>query len=414
MVWLPPGCWFQYNYLQFKDGFSVTLPKPALTDISSGVTFELRVGTEGVNDPNVDTAEQNLVSMPGVFRIKTIGKRWGMRTYQKTPHGSGTANGWDLAPWEPYNYINNLEEDIYYTFTPDGRVRIDKFTPHQVGTDASSGAPIYNYIWQQSVNDGGWPATWGTNGSQDFFQMQNLVLAGKDDLSGPSGATCSDGSSGCAHLFHSLLVFNVALTNAQMIAQENFYHEAGQNLTTDMYPCNTGRWVNSGAVKTPCGNGGNGSPAPAPDANANPVYFNATDTFAPFAFSFQQGSNGGISLAWEPPSPQPALTMIQESPTSLPWSNFYPLTPTGYSLYLLVQATNGTFACSIGPGHNTSTIPGRVLEAAVGADYPETSLDGPTDLTATSYINPTPNTYTPTGPLPNPLPAGWTCSQYSN
>jgi hypothetical protein len=387
IVWLI-SCSFQYNYIHLSGSNSVTLTPPAIHDISNGVTFEIRVVTRARSSVSqVGT----MLTMPGVFAINTIGPRWGLHTYQESPEGVGS--GFDLTPWEPYNHGGNVNiyEDIYYTFTPDGRLRIDKFTPYRNGTTA----PTY-YIWEESINDGGWPSTW-VNGQQTFVPVGTLILGGNGN---PSGIDA----------FRQLEVYNTALTQDQMINQENFYHPAGANLATGMSPCNTGNWINAATVSTPCGNGGNHQPVPLPPTNV-PGFSLSTDTFAP-GLTFYQDSNGINNFTITNPPQAPPLSLLQDPTQPPPWSPFYPVTPTGLVDYLVEQDVTGIYSCqSAYPTQGDYYPGGRVLQMAIGANYPETSLDGPDTITTTAQISNPPSTV-PLTNLVNTTLAGWQCTKH--
>ncbi len=205
--------------------------KPNIDSVqTNGVTFGLRV----LSYPRDGSpTEGTIISMPGVFDMKTIGPRWAMHIYQQSPQNQGS--GYDETPWEPYDYQQNqtIYEDVYYTFTQDGRVRIDKFTPYV----AQGGS---GYVWEESVNDSGWPATW-QNGHQVFAPVNTLFWG-------------DAGTSQGIDAFRELLVFKQSLTTDQLIAQENFYHPSNGTLATGMSPCNSGNWVNQNTtVLTPCG-----------------------------------------------------------------------------------------------------------------------------------------------------------------
>jgi len=381
------SCTYQPDYVQVNSAMSIPLIKPGVDTIAGGITFLLKVLTTSRAS---DTQEGDAVTMPNVFSIKTIGPRWALHTAQAAPQGDGS--GYDQAPWEPYNYPGNVNiyEDIYYTFTPDGRVRIDKFTPYTTGLIWTS----THYIWEESINDGGWPSTW-TNGQQNFFSLGQLILGG-------------DGKPSGIDQFRSLLVYGKALSRAEMVNQENFYHDSRGNLTTDMAPCNTGDWINTDTITTPCGQGGNRQPVPAPPTNV--AGFNrGTDSYAP---SFVASDNNGqFTFQWAPPSQGPPISTIQDPNGPTPWSPFFPVTPTDYTLYMLTQDLNGTYSCQASLSAANFVPGGRVIAAALGANYPMASLNGPSGIATTTWVNPNPNGFAPTTNIT--VPTGWQCTQTS-
>jgi hypothetical protein len=391
-IWIS-SCTQQLYYAHINGNNTIALPKPAVNGIYSGVTFRLKVYTQSRAS---GTQEGTIVSMPGVWNIKTIGPRWALHTFQQSPANGGA--GFDLTPWEPYDYPGNvyIYEDVYYTFTPDGRLRIDKFTPYRTFWPL----PTY-YIWEESINDGGWPSTWNS-GQQTFLPVGNLQLGGQAD---PSTVDNSGTDQ-----FRQLSVYNTALTQDQMIQEENFDHDAGSNLTPGMSPCNTGDWINSTTVSTPCGNGGNQQPVPLP-ATSVPGFNSGTDSFAPSSIAFSQSTDGTLmSINFTPPPQAPPLSLMQEPTAPAPWSPFYPLTPTGYTVYLQTQDVNGMHSCQSSYPFQGNYFPGGVIyQVAAGADYPLASLDGPNTIATIAEMAPNPQSVaTPTGAIT--VTAGWQCN----
>jgi O-glycosyl hydrolase len=271
-------CFLQYSYVHLPQApVSVAIGTPAVSTIENGLTFGLRIYT---NPRASDGQKGAIISMPGVFSMETIGPRWAMFTSQNS--------GYEETPWEPYDYPGNFNtyEDVYYTFTPDGRLRIDKFTPYQGNGGAA-------YIWEESINDAGWPFTWGPDGDQQFLPVGSLNW----------GATSNTGLLSGVDAFRELLVFKQALTTDQLIQQENYYHPSNGQLAAGMSPCNTGNWVNqSSVVQTPCGVAGGGHVPNAPPTSIT-GYSDPTDGVAPPTLV-----TTSPDLPTTPPGPQQGAT----------------------------------------------------------------------------------------------------------
>jgi len=378
------NCQFQPDYVSIATALQQPLMKPSVDNLSQGITFLLKIRTVPRSS---DSQQSNAFTMPGVFSAKTLGPRWALHTYQLSPQGGGDGEGYDEGPWEPIIYDGNVNmyEDVYYTFTSDGRVRIDKFTPYTTGfiwTDT-------HYIWDESINDGGWPIDWA-NGPQGFLAIQELILGG---------------TNGALDDFRGLSVFKKALSRDEMINQENFSHDSHGNLATGMVPCNTGNWANAENAVTPCGTGGDGSPVPEPRTHVT-GFTRGTDSFAP---SFVISDVGGqFQFSYGPPSQGPEESMIENPAAGTPWTPFYPVIPTSYTMFLTIQDIYGIWNCQAPLNVATTTYPGgNVLAAALEAHYPLSSISSPTSITTTTWINPSPQSYVPTtGKI---VPDGWGC-----
>ena len=404
-------CWIgsfcQFDYIKFKDN-TLSLPlAPANISIKNqGVTFLLKVYTlphvDAQNNPLTGDAVTAIgqVGNP-VFSMRTIGNQWAVHSYQQGL--LSPSPGFDVTSPEPNNYPGNekLYEDIYYTFTPDGRLTIDKFTPFTTPPLPAVIKTFYN--WEESVFDEGWPYTWNSDGSRNFTPISRLILGG---WPGPS--------AGSPDSFRELAVFNTALNNQQMIDLENSSHNAGVWLNTKMVPCNTGRWMNQGRIDTPCdgvfssSKGGDQNPVQTPYYPITGGFNSGTDSFAPTSFTADD-SNFNFTLSYNPPSQYPPLGKIQD-PTQPPaWSPFFPVTPYDYTLYLLTQDSNGIHQCQAALSQvGTNSNPGgNVIEAALVADYPLATLNGPQDtITSAYWLNPTSQNFI--GTITET--AGWQCT----
>jgi glucosylceramidase len=81
-------------------------------------------------------------------------------------------------------------------------------------------------------------------------------------------------------------------------------------------------------------------------------------------------------------------------------------------LYLGVQDVNGIYSCQA-PLSAASYYPGgNILEAALGADYPLASLNGPSTIATKAWLNPNPQAFVETNAIA--VPPGWQCTLVSN
>jgi hypothetical protein len=382
-------CTYRLNFIHLQGANVVSLPKPSIDSIADGVTFRLKVLTlprANVSQPGT------ILSMNEVWDLKTIGPRLALQTHQQSPAQTGSE--YVITPWEPYTHSGNtyLYEDIYIRFTGDGRVRFDKFTPYYTGTIWTS----THYIWEESVNDGGWPSTW-TNGVQKFLPVSNLILGGASDPTTIANSGTDE--------FRELTVYNKELSRDEMIQEENFDHPAGANLAKGMSPCNTGNWMNAKAVSTPCGSGGAISPIPLPPTNIK-GFSDTTDSFAP-DWGVSDDGQGNLNETWAPAPQAPPLSLIQDPSMAPPWTPFFPLTNTGYTRYLILKDAAGFWTCIGLPGSQSHPA-GETIAIALGADYPETALNGPNTVATASWVNPSPASGEAT--VYHAIPPGWTCS----
>ena len=126
------GCWIgqscPLDYIKLKDNTQSLPLAPATISINNkGVTFLLKVYTlphvDAQNNPLTGDAVTAIgqVGNP-VFSMRTIGNQWALHSYQQGL--LSPSPGFDVTSPEPNNYPGNekLYEDIYYTFTPDGRL----------------------------------------------------------------------------------------------------------------------------------------------------------------------------------------------------------------------------------------------------------------------------------------------------
>jgi hypothetical protein len=394
-------CYYQPGYFNYTAQSSLTmnLPKPGVSNVSAnGITFVLRQftvpHTDGAGNPvNGDVVTALGTSGNPIFSITEIGNRWGLHSYENVPGSSGSTNGFDITYWEPYTYSGNVNtyEDVYYTFTPDGRLRIDKFTPYLINNGTQ-------YIWEEAVSDMGWPATtWNSDGTRTFAQLGGIAIGG------------TNGRNNNLDGFGELTVLKTALSTAQMIEMENS-RNASSSLSAFMVPCNTGQWMNSSTVQTPCGSGGIQVPVPLPPTNINQKLFPADLSLAPQNVSFV-ASNNTIGYGFAEVTSYPAESEISGSAESAPWGNFsYPLRAQSYTAYLVTLDPHGLHLCQTVLGSSLPPFPGgEVFEAAIGANYPSATLSGLDTAATTPWMNPTPQGQDALTPI-NTQGGIWTCT----
>ena len=340
-AWLT--CTFHPQYFQYSTTGAnevypgqMNLTKLGVSDVSAkGITFLLRQYTFPHKKGDGSDITGDALTALGtdgvpIFSIREIGSRWGFHSFRGIPGQPPTTTGFDELFWEPYDYptsVNAKYQDIYYTFSPDGRLTVDRFLPYY----PFSGSGEINYLWEEAVADSGWPVRWNGDGSQTFTQIGGLVVGGAN-----GNASSIDG-------FRQLKVFNTAFTSNQMIEMENSLNTSTPPplLTAGMVPCNTGQWMNAGTVSTPCGQGGNQQPIPLPDTSLT-GFTPLNQSYAPTSLSASD-TNFTFTFSYTPPSAFPPISEVQDP--SQPAQLSYPLNPLDYTLYLDTQDVNGLHEC---------------------------------------------------------------------
>ena len=163
--------------------------------------------------------------------------------------------------------------------------------------------------------------------------------------------------------------------------------------------------MNAGTVSTPCGQGGNQQPIPLPDTSLT-GFTPLNQSYAPTSLSASD-TNFTFTFSYTPPSAFfPPISEVQDP--SQPAQLSYPLNPLDYTLYLDTQDVNGLHECqaNLSQVGTTSNPGGNVLQAALGADYPLFSLNGPDTIATAAWVNPNPQNFTGT----ITVPAGWQCT----
>jgi xyloglucan-specific exo-beta-1,4-glucanase len=242
---------------------------PAYVDTSKG--FTLMMVYENEWDPanaqnGIALSMMNQGSTPYVFDkglVFSIGRKGNQWTLGRHIHGvDSTLNNstyWE-TPWDPQSLTPHAWEWVYYTFTPDGKVRIDKFQPY------SSYYFWTYYDWQETVLDAGYPfagfpaGTPTTNPAPLHFYTYNSYTTdnGLDDDAHQSYLNPTVPVPG----FNRLDIFAIPLSINQMVAYQKNLVDSNYLTFGNMLPCNTGLWMNAGQVSTPCGAAGNGNPPP--------------------------------------------------------------------------------------------------------------------------------------------------------
>lgn len=205
--------------------------------------------------------------------------------------------GYFEQAWEPRDTVNGAWIFAYFTFLPDGKVRIDRFRLE----DGASGSS-YAYDWEQGLSDDGIPFTgYPVNGTgisaSELSPIGDLVL-------GPvaTGSIYTHDAQVPADGLVGVTTFAAPLNVNQIIAYQNDeFYNSNANLTFNSLPCNTGFYLGissethappSFPIHTPCGDIAGSGPA----ANSPPA---GIDALVPDGM--------GSLVATEPPVPRRGL-----------------------------------------------------------------------------------------------------------
>lgn len=257
------------------------------------------------NEWNVSRPEHGIAlsmldgSLPGgccnngtLFSIGRYQNQWTFGRMDSLSTSTVGSSYWE-TPWDPRVTTPLGAWDwVYYTFTPDGKVRIDKFTGHE-------GFAFYYYDWQESVLDGGYPSSGFPAGTPttnpaplNFFPPSELVTGtGLDITSHQSYGTPTAPVPG----FSRLDVFNIPFTRDHMIAYQKGILDSWWLPWGNDYPCNTGFWMKPGTFYTPCGSTGSGVPPSSVGGATPPPGILPPQNFVVFATS-----PTSVTVTWSP------------------------------------------------------------------------------------------------------------------
>ena len=233
--------------------------------------------------------------------LLSMGRSGNQWTFGRRLNGTTTtqtgSNFWQ-TPWDPRSTVAGAFEWVYYTFTPDGKVRIDKFMPYVYF------GVLTGYDWQESTLDGGYPfqgfPTGGTPttnpSSVSFYPPGDLISGSALDYKGTQSYISPTVS---VPGFNREAAFNIALTTDQMVAYQKTIADSYWLSWGSSYPCNTGYWMNKSnpSVYTPCGTAGGGNP-PAGNAGGGVMTTPSEVVLSPQNLSVTALSTTSVSLTW--------------------------------------------------------------------------------------------------------------------
>ncbi|WP_222029100.1 hypothetical protein [Rhizobium laguerreae] len=186
------------------------------------------------------------------------GQKW---SFAKSLLQSNMASiAWWQKPWDmnvvgPTGAFSGTEW-IYYTFTPDGKVRIDRFAPYTYFLAFTA------YQWDEAVLDSGFPHSPFSSGTPS--DRPKSVIFGSV---GPwvIGAAVVPGQISpmiepieALPGFEGVTIFSTPLSMKEVVAYQNSLKRS-DFLDVNMLPCNSGQYL-SGEIRTPCGTARPGNP----------------------------------------------------------------------------------------------------------------------------------------------------------
>ncbi|ARQ13361.1 hypothetical protein NXC12_PD00267 (plasmid) [Rhizobium etli] len=156
---------------------------------------------------------------------------------------------WDMSLLGPKGDFSGTEW-IYYTFTPDGKVRIDRFAPYTYFLTFTA------YQWDEAVLDGGFPHFPFDTGTPTgrpkpvTFGSVGPWVIGAASVPGQTRPMI-DGTEALPG-FEGVTIFSAPLSVKEVVAYQNAMRES-YFLDVNDLPCNSGQYI-SREIKTPCGN----------------------------------------------------------------------------------------------------------------------------------------------------------------
>ncbi|MGZ2386043.1 hypothetical protein [Rhizobium brockwellii] len=245
---------------------SVETSQPASIRPDRGFTILLVEKTRDNTVPNGGSALSLLSSTSNGAHLSFAlgatpnanGQKW---SFAKSLLQSGKADtAWWQKPWDmnvvgPTGAFSGTEW-IYYTFTPDGKLRIDRFAPY------SYLLVLTAYRWDEAVLDSGFPHSAYSSGTPTG-RPKSVTF----DSVGPwvIGAAAVPGQSSpmiepieALPGFEGATVFSTPLSMKEVIAYQNSL-KSSDFLGVNMLPCNSGQYL-SREIRTPCGTGSPGNP----------------------------------------------------------------------------------------------------------------------------------------------------------
>jgi hypothetical protein len=372
-------------------GASVTLPYVSSIQ-ASNTSFKVRVIAQTSPASGYTSVLGMSSSTPGgaQFVIGQHGSDW---TYGRTTDTPNSTTAYWMTPWDvtdPYPTQSNVYETLYYTFLPNGRLRIDMLTPYFASTTSNT----LSYSWYEAIEDGGWPlanlagavANNGANGSTlpvlpagSVFvgapPSSVMSLFGKND---PSTIPTTTGVGIVGVSLYSSAFVNTTDMLSDFMADLNS-PAVSSTLSKTLLSCNTGYYLvqdpnkDTNPIKytfpitTPCGSVSSASsPVPAPvSANAAGVGLG----YAPSNLVLQNvNAAPTVLVSWQPPM---ASGANPSSYTVVLWGDGYnqSITTTGTSLAL--NPSNSIVGYNTVMGFNVtanyaSRLPANTNTSAIG------------------------------------------------
>ncbi|MDK1389929.1 hypothetical protein QN219_32030 [Sinorhizobium sp. 7-81] len=164
---------------------------------------------------------------------------------------------WDMNLLGPTGDFSGTEW-IYFTFTPDGKVRIDRFAPYTYFLAFTA------YQWDEAVLDSGFPhfpfdaGTPTDRPNSVTFGTVGPWLIGAAGAPGQTPPTIEPIQA--LPGFEGATIFSAPLSMKEVIAYQNSLR-GSDFLDENMLPCNSGQYL-SGQISTPCGTASPGNPPP--------------------------------------------------------------------------------------------------------------------------------------------------------
>ncbi|MEX3968845.1 pectinesterase family protein [Paraburkholderia sp. EG286B] len=207
----------------------------------------------------------------------------------KRPQTAYWQKPWDMNILGPTGSFSGTEW-VYYTFTPDGKVKIDLFAPYTYSLAFTA------YQWDEAVLDSGFPHfAYEAGGptsrpNQAPFGSVGPLMVGAVNVPGQGSPTLTPVQA--LPGFERAVVFSGPLSNREIVAFQKSL-KGSLFLDVDMLPCNSGAFL-AGEIRTPCGKGSPGNP-PADVSSITPVGLNTNVDPKGVTLAANDGGGGSFS-----------------------------------------------------------------------------------------------------------------------
>ncbi|TQY08182.1 MULTISPECIES: pectinesterase family protein [Rhizobium] len=196
---------------------------------------------------------------------------------------------WDMDLLGPTGTFWGVEW-VYYTFTPDGKVRVDRFAPYTYFLAFTA------YQWDQALLDSGFPhvpfptgTPTGRPNPLTFGGVGPWVLGA---ASAPGQGSPTINPIKALPGYETATIFSSPLSPREVVAYQNTL-KGSYFLDVDMQPCNSGKFLDS-TIKTPCGTASPGNP-PSDVATAARTGFTANVDPNGVILQGEDGNGGSFS-----------------------------------------------------------------------------------------------------------------------